>query len=313
MKMTVLDDLPMRDLKLLKKDEILKLIADSRTDTAVKTTPISPDSFAPLLNQLTSLIKPMLEESHKTLTEQFKETQAQLSDLQAKMISLELPAPLGSSPESVDETGDWSVVVRDKKDTKKAFSDVLKETVATAFHEEKNKCDVIISKATESKDDKKFLVDLCHTMNFPTMPRAHQRLGKKGNTPRLLKVTFPSAFDARSFKARYEDERRRGADDLPTIRVRSNKNKEERAIFAKSSKLAFDLNSHARKEKTAESFSLRDDGSIWRYAKSSDGKWKRDREWSPSVVASTESSVDVSADVIAHPSADFNSPNPGNE
>ena len=182
--------------------------------------------------------------------------------------------------EKTESEEGWTTVVGKTKSNK--FSDILKTTVASAFHEEKTKCDIIISKAVDDDKDKAFLADLCGKMEFTTIPQNPQRLGKKGGHPRLLKASFPSAFDARSFIARYDELRRTNSDKIPTLRIRPNKPKEEREKFSKQSKLAYDLNCRAKENNTQESYSLRDDGSIWKYALSTDNKWKRVSDWRPS-------------------------------
>ena len=153
--------------------------------------------------------------------------------------------------------------------------------MSTALREDRTKCDVIISGAPEASSDTRFVSDLCQTMNFDIQPRNPQRLGKVGDRPRLLKATFPSPFDARTFIARYDQHRREKTDNLPTIRIRSNKTKDKRVAFSRGSKIAFALNKKANEDGLPESYSLRDDGSVWKYVKSDNGKWRRERDWVP--------------------------------
>ena len=43
------------------------------------------------------------------------------------------------------------------------------------------------------------------------------------------------------------------------------------------------LNLEAQNNDENHSFSVRDNGEIWKFVKYSDGKWKRDRDWNPPV------------------------------
>ena len=47
----------------------------------------------------------------------------------------------------------------------------------------------------------------------------------------------------------------------------------------KNSKIAFRLNEDAKKQKLNESYSLRDDGNVWKFLKKDDGKWTREKNW----------------------------------
>ena len=286
-----LEDFSLSQLRAMRKDDVLELIAESRGKTSTETTPKSVDDatkqdYGPLLTQLTSLIKPMITDAIQDLKLQMQKMQSDFAALQAKVAAREMTETVshgrddydGTSPE--EDGTPWSEVVDRKK--KKSLPDMLRQSVRSALEEEKNKCEVIISRAAESDDDTAFITTLCTTMQSSTKPTHLTRLGKKGNHPRLLKATFPSSFDARTFIAKYEEARKEKIEELPKIRMRSSKTGEERAAFAKSSKLAYKLNDQARQAKLNESYSLRDDGAIWKYTKEEDSAvWKRVRDWSP--------------------------------
>lgn len=265
------------------KAELIQLITDSRSHDTGDTIPKSVDDhsgdqnvndFSSLTNQMMAMFKPMLDASLNQLSAQLKDTQAQLVDLQAKMDAF-TSAQQCLSPES-----DWATVVGKKKKDK-SFPEVLRQTMSTALHEERTKCDVIISGAPEGDNDTNFIADLCQTMNFDMNPRNQQRLGTKGERPRLLKATFPSPFDARTFIARYDQKRRENTENLPKLKIRSSKTKAEQAAFSQGSKLAFALNKKAKDDGLPESFSLRDDGSVWKFVKSENGRWRREDDWVP--------------------------------
>ena len=209
------------------------------------------------------------------LTAQLNELREQLASLQSRLDSPSEPLSSAESASSDDDV--WTMVSHSKK---RSFAAALQQTVTTALREERVNCDVIVSKAPELDNDTVFVNDLCTKMNFSSRPRDPVRLGKKTNDrPRLLKMTFPTAFDARSFMARYDQARRSKTEGLPSLRLRPSMTKEERAKFAKSSKLVFDLNTKAKRDDLPESYSLRDDGSVWKFFKTDDGKWRRDRNW----------------------------------
>ena len=265
-------------LREMRKEDILKLIGDaSKTNTVPKMANETPSpNHGPLLNQLMSMIKPMFQESLNKMTSEIKALQEKLTDLQTKVAS----ASQGSEADpGTDDEGEWLDVHRKK--TKKTMSEVLCQSVKNAFNEERIKCDVIISKAEESGDDVNFVSDLCKKMNFPTKPCNPHRLGKKSSEdrPRLLKISFPTAFDARTFVSRYGQFRKENRNE-PCLRIRGSKTKEEQAVFSKNSKIAHELNQEARTKKLPESYSLRDNGTIWKFMKGpNDGIWRRDREW----------------------------------
>ena len=278
--------LPISELNKMKKESIINLIADFRSQnsdlTLMKTSDVDKDS---LLNDLTSAMKPIIQESLVDFNGRLEELQEHIDGLTAKLDSP--PAASGPSSDSDVHNDGWTTVT--SSSNRRSFSDVLRNSVRTVFQEERCKCDVIISKAEESANDAAFLAQLCEKMNFPTKPGQHQRLGKISTSPdergshrpRLLKATFSSAFDARSFMARYEECRKEKVEGLPVLRLRSGKSKEEREAFGRSSKEAHKLNEEARKAGKNESFSLRDDASIWKFTKKEDGAWVRDRSWRP--------------------------------
>lgn len=285
-----LNDLSLSQLRNKKKEDLLQLIADSRATASASTTPKVVDDSSkldhgPLLNQLVSIIKPLIDDAVQELKSQLQTLKTEFAALQAKVTT----EGVGPSVPHDDDDGDaspgesdasWSVVAGRKK--KKSLPDMLRQSVRSALEEEKSKCEVIISRAVESENDNTFVSSLCTAMRSSTKPTHLVRLGKKGSHPRLLKATFPSSFDARAFIAKYDEAKKDKTGELPNIRMRSSKSGEERAAFTKSSNLAYKLNAQAREAKLNESYSVRDDGSIWKFAKEEGSEvWKRVRGWSP--------------------------------
>lgn len=280
----------------------MKLILDAREETSRKSLPSVMD-LVPSHDQLQSALEPLLQEAINRLQQQLTAMQGQLKDLQDRMKSAPVPQAADSLPESSpDEGASWTTVSSHRK----SFSDVVRRSVETALHDERCKQDVIISGAQEN-DDKKFIDDLCSIMDFSTKPTSYRRLGEKGSRPRLLMASFPSAFDARSFIVRYDNARKEKTQGLPVLRLRTGKNNNERAVFRKSATLAFKLNNEAREAGIEESYSLREDGSIWKFKKTDDGVWKRERNWTAPTKA-TSGPAESGRSPSNTPAASNNSP-----
>jgi hypothetical protein len=136
----------------------------------------------------------------------------------------------------------------------------------------------LILTGVKEGDDQHFLDDLCSKMNVASTTYDQMRIGRKSSERnRLLKLTFSSNFDARKFIAKF-DQLKSEKQELPNIRMRLGKTKQERDAYAKSKVAAKKLNDESTDANC--SFSLRDNGSIWKFVKGGDGKWKRDQDWS---------------------------------
>lgn len=161
------------------------------------------------------------------------------------------------------------------------FAAIVRDSVTSALHEQETKNEVVISKVKEDGQDQSFVSDLCRKMDFHPKPTGSTRIGRKSDARhRLLKVSFSTAFDARAFSARFDQVKRQASDDtISAIRVRLSKTKEERAIFSASCKLAFTLNKEAKDAGDNHSFSVRENGEIWKFQKASNGRWERVRDW----------------------------------
>lgn len=167
-----------------------------------------------------------------------------------------------------------------------SFADVVRNSVQSTLRDEQIKSQIIISKVDEKANATQFLTNLCEKMSFTTEKSTDiERIGRKSSDRnRLLKVSFQTPFDARSFKARFDELKRENDTDLPNIRVRPSKTKKERELFSKNSQLAHKLNEEAKRDNSAFSFSLRDDGHIWKFVQQEDGKWKKDKDFKLPVV-----------------------------
>lgn len=111
----------------------------------------------------------------------------------------------------------------------------------SAFHEEQYKCDIIISRVDDQGNDQGFFTDLCQEMDFLVKSNGLLLMRKRGDHPHLMKVAFPTAFDAHSFIVWYEEGHEDGTEDLPSLHLHPGRTREELAAFAKTSKDVFKL------------------------------------------------------------------------
>ena len=79
--------------------------------------------------------------------------------------------------------------------------------------------------------------------------------------------------------ARYSQARRDNIVNIPRLKVRSGKAKAEWEAYKISATKAFELNEVARKKGEEVSYSIRDDGRIWKFAKTDSGAWRRVTDW----------------------------------
>ena len=163
-------------------------------------------------------------------------------------------------------------------DLPKTFAQVVKTSVQSVIREEKVKSDVILLNVKDAKQDSSDVKTLCHDIGFPSQPIGIQRLGKsQENRHRLLKVSFSTSFDARAFQAKFDEARKDDVAKVRGIRCRPGRTKAEQEQFSKLNKAVYKLNQEAS---DSESYSLRSNMQIWRFARSDEGQWKRDADWS---------------------------------
>ena len=226
-------------------------------------------TLAAVQDLISDLTKTMKDEI-KMLRDEVASLKAELSIVNSKLSSVNAD----STAPSIDAPTFADVV-------SSTVAPLLRKSVQSALNEEQAKNEVIIGRAEENGNDQNAVMNLCQKLDFQSTPKEIKRLGKKtdDNHSRLLKVSFAHQFDARTFCARFE-EKRRAKDDIPNWRVRISRTKEEQAAFIKKNNVVFKLNEDAKAAKLNESYSLRNDGSVWKFVKQPDSSWKRDSEWS---------------------------------
>ena len=227
------------------------------------------------VSRLMLALKPVIDDANKALHDGLQGLRDEVAQLKEQLKTL--------SPQ------------RSSFDGANSFAHVVRQTVKDTFAEEKAHKEVIISGVEEEGRDPAFLTDLCHKLNFHSKPTAVLRLGnpknrvndneKQGNDtknsekrPRLLKVTFPSQFEARTFRARY-DEAKKDNVEVPKLRLRPGKSAEELKNYSEKKKLVTSMNKEAQEAEASHSFSLRESGEIWKFQKGDDGHWHRVKEW----------------------------------
>ena len=283
-----LKEIPMKELRNKRKDDLLQMIVDARADVDEDNTNpkcIDDDNTRPRsagssiwdvnasLDQIKAILEPLLKQVTDQLQQEIADLKCQVNDLQSKLVAQQTSNPIESDD-------DWSVVPPPRQKGQKTFARVVEQSVKAALQEDRCKRDVVISGAPEEGDDMKLIGKLCEKMEFATKPTNAERLGKKEDRARLLKLSFTSSFDARAFMARYSQARQNDP-ELPRYRLRSGKSKEEWSAFKKHLTLANKLNEDARKNKDDVSYSVRDNGQIWKFAKNDSGAWRRVSDWVP--------------------------------
>ena len=143
-----------------------------------------------------------------------------------------------------------------------SFADVVRETVKDTLYDVKVKSQLILSTVKEEDGmgkDAEYMTVLCNKLNHKTQVKHITRIGKKtANSHRLMKVTFETEFDARSFKARYEEMKLE--EGIPKLRIRPCKTRAEQAVYNKLKTVASKLTDEAKKQNEPYSFSVRDSG-----------------------------------------------------
>ena len=269
------------ELQKKNKDDLIKMILDS--DASAASLSPQPQTFSDDdLSRMALALRPIIGDANKDLMDELKELREEVAHLKEQLKSL---SPDPSRP----NTGSPH---HPSLDRAPSFAEVVRRTVKSTFAEEKAHAEVIISGVEEEGRDPAFLSDLCHQLSFDTKPTAALRLGKPkasdkdgvtqnngtDRRPRLLKVTFPSQFDARAFRARYDEAKKEKA-AVPNLRLRPGKSAEERKNYAEKKKLVTKMNKEAQEAGASHSFSLRESGEIWKFQQSDDGNWRRVKEW----------------------------------
>lgn len=221
-----------------------------------------------------------------TLTQCTQALQKEVGELRSEVQSVQTKIPRETSNAPNDSTDRIS------------FAQVVRNSVRETMQEETSKSHLILSRIDEETDVETLVSNICNTMSVTAKPTGVERLGKKTEgKKRLIKATFPTPFDARTFKSRFDELRKDGDANLPNIRVRPGKTKAEREVFSKNSAIAHKLNADAKREGLSVSFSLRDNGAIWKFEKHDDGKWRKVKDWKPPsalVTPTNETTSDVS-------------------
>jgi hypothetical protein len=161
-------------------------------------------------------------------------------------------------------------------------TNILEEAVSaslkSALREEKTKCEVVLA-LPENKQDTKDIEEMCQRLQISTRPSALTRMGESStsNKARPLKATFASHFDARLFLAKVGENNHNA--ENPAIRCRPCRSSKEQARYMTLRPQVKSLNDTARENGVNESFSIRQNGEVWRFTKRENGKWRRDVNW----------------------------------
>jgi hypothetical protein len=145
------------------------------------------------------------------------------------------------------------------------------------MNDEKTRNEVVISQMPENKRDVEDIEELCAVVQVAVRPTAVSRLGNDTTKhPRPVKISFPTPFDARTFLAKADAARKEGNDATKKLRCRPCRTQEEQSKFKKLREEVRNLNDGAV---DGQSFSLRNNGEVWKFAQDAEGKWRRVQGW----------------------------------
>ncbi|ELU15010.1 hypothetical protein CAPTEDRAFT_209156 [Capitella teleta] len=140
-----------------------------------------------------------------------------------------------------------------------SFADVVKTSIRSALEEDKAKQEVIIQRLPENNRDVADVHEICAKAEVIVKPTAVTRLGKSHpNRPRIVKVTSPSTFDARTFRFKVEESKATISDSFPNICCRPARTRDQQARHKTLGPEVYKLNQNAKSG--LESFSLRPNG-----------------------------------------------------
>ena len=160
-----------------------------------------------------------------------------------------------------------------------AWADIVKASVKSALRDQSTKAEVVMH-LPENDHDSEDVAALCEKTSIAVRPSTVIRIGKlRANKPRPLKAIFPTKFDARTFISKIEAlKTESGTDDaIRKIRCRPCRTPEEQKRYAALAKEVHTLNESAKNSGT-ESYSIRQNGEVWKFEKRGDG-WKRVTDW----------------------------------
>lgn len=133
--------------------------------------------------------------------------------------------------------------------------------------------EVIAMGLPEDTDLQSFFTESSSILNC-CPPSGAQRIGRPGSFPRLVCLSFNSSSDARAYRLSATKARR---ENKINFRTRPSFPKELRPKL----RVAASLNRAADDD---TSYSVREDGQIWKFVRSDDNKWIRDAAWCESTV-----------------------------
>lgn len=163
-----------------------------------------------------------------------------------------------------------------------SWTQIVKSSVRSALQDEQSKSEIVLLQMPEKKNDSRDIQTLCSKLKISVQPSAVVRLGNdEKKAPRPVKVTFSTPFDARIFLTKADELKNDEDDCIKKIRCRPCRSRDEQTRYLKLKAETKKLNDKARADGVheTESFSLRTNGQIWKFARMEDGSWKRVTEW----------------------------------
>ena len=245
-----------KDFKQYKKDELIRMVLDERQ----KTDGLAAQNEQ-LVRQIADIVTVKISDAMKPLIEEIQALKAQVAKLEA------------TTPQQTNAL----LPTEEHGSATRYLVGVVRDTVRDNRMHDEAKAQVVIANAKDEGKDEAFITDLLRNINHNAMPKETVRIGRKTeNKDRMMRVTFGSNFDARTFLSRFEN---KGNDDVPSIQVRPYRSKEEQMNYNKHKKKLKDLNDAAKEAGDDCSYSLRNNGAIWKFIKVGENKWRRDDSW----------------------------------
>jgi anthranilate/para-aminobenzoate synthase component I len=225
-------------------------------------------------------VESLIQEQTKSLTAEIASLRTEVETLRASLAAVQNLSNQQTTPTDPSPN--------------KLFADVVKASVQSVLQNEDAKKEVVLN-LPENNRDSEDMEELCAKTEIATKPSSITRIGKVNSTtdnasssatsnrpsrPRPLKATFATSFDARTFMAKFEAYKKgaRNGDSLKKVRCRPCRTREEQARHAEHYKEVHEMN-EAAKSAGLESYSLRNNGEVWKFAKKENGKWKGVSDW----------------------------------
>lgn len=240
-------------------------------------------------NLTLNAVKALIDEQTKTLKEEITNLRTELASatlltdnnnaLKKEIVSLR--AEVADLRVSLNDAQKRTTPPNQSADpeSNKTWADAVTASVKTALRDQSVKNEIVVY-VPENEHDMEDINALCQKATVAVKPSAIMRIGRpKVGRSRPLKASFPTPFDARAFMTKIDAYKAEAeADDaIRKIRCRPCRTSEEQKHYTACAKQVSAMN-EAAKAAGVESFSIRQNGEVWKFRKEGDS-WKRVADW----------------------------------